>query len=147
MLFNGMTDEEKALLASICKLGEFDTGDLIVSEGDVGETLLIMRSGRAEVRKKLKSGEHKFLKELQQGDFFGEMSFLDKAARSASVVAQEKCEVLECRMDGLDRLCSGNPVIGAKLYRNMAMEMAARLRKNNEDLKKAVGFFMDSLNE
>jgi len=143
MLFDGMTDEEKALFAGICRVCEYSAGDQMVRAGAQGRSLLIVRTGSAEVRKQLDARNYKNLKVLKEGDFFGEMSFLHGAERSADVVATGRCEMLELTMEDFDKLCRQNPAIGMKIYRNMAVEVADRLRKNNEELKKAILWAME----
>ena len=138
MLLDNLTDEEQALIAGICRIREVEKGEEVVSEGEDGGTLLLIRKGRAEVRKALDTAKHKYLRELRTGDFFGEMCFLHKAPRSASVVALEKCEILELNNDDFDRLAEKYPEIGLKVYRNIAVELVERLRRNNEELKRAV---------
>jgi len=138
MLLDALTEEEQALFAQICRIRDCKTGEEVVSEGDKGESLLLLRKGRAEVRKALDKGNYKYLKELQKGEFFGEMSFLNRLARSASVVAVEDCEILELNRKDFEKLIKKNPEIGLKIYRNIAAELAFRLKRNNEDLRRAV---------
>lgn len=138
MLVDSLTAEEKALFEGICKVKEYQSGQQIVSEEDKGESLLLIRKGRAEVRKKLDASNYKYLKELDEGDFFGEMSFLTQVPRSASVIALDRCEVLELEKADFDILIQSNPSIGSKIFESIARELASRLRNNNEDLKKAV---------
>ena len=147
MLFKSMTDEEKVLFAQICKLKTYKSGDLIVKEGDPGETLIIIRHGKAEVRKGISGSNYKFLKELVDEDFCGDMSYLHKAPRNASVVAIEPCEVLELNATALDNLIVEYPQIGMKFYKNMAIEIAARLKRNNDELKKVSYLILHSLEE
>lgn len=146
MLLDNLTDEEQALVAEICHIREFKVDQTIVSEGEKGGALLLIRKGRAEVRKSLGVKNHKYLRELKKGDFFGEMCFLHRAPRSASVIALEDCEVLE--LDGLefDKLAVKNPEIGLKVYKNIASELVDRLRRNNEELKKAVLWAIEGAN-
>lgn len=139
MLLDDLTEEEQALFAEICRGGEYKAGDEVVSEGDEGDSLLFIRKGRAEVRKGLdSSNNYKYLKELQEGDFFGEMSFLSHAPRSATVVAMDTSEILELKSADFDKLVADYPALGLKVYRNIARELALRLKRNNEDLRKAV---------
>lgn len=138
MLFDAFTVEENTLFEKICKVRKYQSGQEIVSEGDEGGSLLLIRKGRAEVRKTLDSSNYKCLKELDPGDFFGEMSFLNQISRSASVIALEDCEILEVMKTDFDVLAQSNLDIGLKIYRSIAQELALRLKRNNEDLKKAV---------
>jgi CRP-like cAMP-binding protein len=146
MLLDGLTEEEQALVAEICKTREIKAGQKIVSEGEQGGTLLLMRKGRAEVRKSLDGKIQKYLKELKAGEFFGEMCFLNMASRSASVVALEKCEILELDGKDFDRLVRKHADIGLKIYRNIARELVERLNRNNEELKKAVLWAIEGAN-
>ncbi|MDD4871545.1 MAG: cyclic nucleotide-binding domain-containing protein [Kiritimatiellae bacterium] len=138
MLLDNLTDEEQALVAEICRIRECKCDDSVVSEGDRGGSILFIRKGRAEVRKSLGKNNHKFLRELHAGEFFGEMCFLNNVPRSASVVALEDCEILELNGADFDKLVRKYPEIGLKVYKNIASELVDRLRRNNEELKKAV---------
>jgi CRP-like cAMP-binding protein len=138
MLLDNLTAEEQALIAESSRIREYKAGDKIVSEGDAGGSLLLIRKGRAEVHKALDVKNHKFLRELRAGEFFGEMCFLHKALRSASVVALESCEVVELSGTDFERLIIKHPEIGMKIYKNIASELVDRLRRNNEELKKAI---------
>ena len=140
MLFDVLTEEEKALFAGICRISEYAPEATVVKEGDSGRTILIVRRGRAEARKPLGGKKYKLLKELKPGDFFGETTFLCGCPRSADVVAVEKTEILECEMQEFDAFCREYPEAGIKIYKVMAQEVAGRLRQNNEDLKKAVNW-------
>ena len=146
MLLDNLTDEEQALVAEICKIREFRTDQTIVSEGEKGGALLLIRKGRAEGRKSLGAKNHKFLRELKKGDFFGEMCFLHHAPRSASVIALEDCEILELEGLEFDKLAAKYPEIGLKVYKNIAAELVERLRRNNEELKKAVLWAIEGAN-
>jgi len=138
MLLDNLTAEEQALIAETSRVREYKAGEYIVSEGEAGGSILLIRKGRAEVRKSLDVRNHKFLREFRAGEFFGEMCFLHRAPRSASVIALEPCEVVE--LDGVDfeRLTTQYPDVGMKIYKNIAAELVDRLRRNNEELKKAV---------
>ena len=138
MLLDNLTAEEQALVAEICRIREFTKGDEVVVEGERGGSLLLIRKGRAEVLKSLGNKDHKFLREIKQGEFFGEMCFLKKAPRSASVHCLENCEILELDGADFDKLVLKYPEIGLKVYKNIAGELVDRLRRNNEELKKAV---------
>lgn len=139
MLFDALTEEEKALFAAICKITEYEREQVVVSEGDEGNTILIVRRGKAEARKRLDDdGKYKLLKQMLPGDFFGETTFLCGCPRTADVVTLEPTEILECAMSEFDEFCKQNPDAGLKIYKVMAQEVTERLKRNNEDLKKAV---------
>jgi CRP-like cAMP-binding protein len=139
MLLDILTEEEKALFAGICRITEYEPDQLVVAEGSEGGTILIVRRGKAEARKRLdEQGKYKLLKQMGAGDFFGETTFLCGCPRSADIVTIEKTEMLEMAMTEFDEFCEQNPAAGVKIYKVMAQEVAERLKKNTEDLKKAV---------
>lgn len=75
----------------------FRAGDVIVKEGDVGECMFFVQSGRAVAKK----GEEKVM-DYGSGDYFGELALKDESAqrkRQATIIAKTNCSLLK-----LDRL-------------------------------------------
>lgn len=138
MIIDILTDDERALLAGICKAREFRAGEEIVAEGTAGDSFLLIRKGSAEVRKLVKGETVGRLGSLRQGEFFGEMSFMTGAERSAAVVALTDCEVLEFVRSDFDKLAESNPRLGMAIYRGIAEGLATRLAMSNEHLRNAV---------
>ena len=138
MLFDDLTLDEKSLVGEIGKIQKYEDGDLVIQENEAGESIFVVLSGRLDVQKVIAPGRSKTLRAFSAGEFFGEMSFLDHAPRSASIVANGKCEVMELGAKDFQKLTGTHPVIAAKVYKNMARELTERLRINNEELKKAL---------
>ncbi len=80
--FRGFPDSEiwEIIRASVWQ--EYDAGDEIISEGDIEDSFYIVTEGNVSVKK----GE-KVMGELKRGDCFGEMGYLNKIKRTASIVA------------------------------------------------------------
>ena len=66
--------------------GVYQDGDVIVRQGETGECMHVIQSGRAEVLRE-KGGREIRLAILGEGDFFGEMAVIDPETRSATVRA------------------------------------------------------------
>lgn len=145
MLFDGLTDAEKVLAEKAGAVKLHPKGSTVVRESDAGSSMFLVRSGVVEVRKNLDPERYKQLKTLAADDFFGEMSFLTGAPRSADVVALHDSEILELRRDAFDRLVEKNPAVGAKVYRNIAQELANRLRRNNDELRSAILWALEEM--
>jgi CRP/FNR family cyclic AMP-dependent transcriptional regulator len=77
----------------------------IVEEGLAGDYMYVIREGRVKVTKASEDGREKIMDFLEAGNFFGEMSLLDQAPRSASVETLEASRLLALsRNDFLDLL-------------------------------------------
>ena len=145
MLFDTLTAQEKTLVEQMGALTKIPRDGEILREGSSGTSLYILMSGAAQVRKSIDPDKYKQLKDLRAGDLLGEMSLLTAAPRSASVVVTEDCEVLEITREALDRFAAKHPAVAMKLYRNIAVELAIRLKKNNDELKTAILWALDEM--
>jgi len=77
----------------------FNQGEIILKEHDLGDTAYLIKQGRVEVSKNTDNGKI-ILSYLGAGDTFGEMSMIDDKPRSATVTAAEETIVFElCRDD------------------------------------------------
>ncbi len=104
---------------------EFKAGTKIVSEGDTGVGFYLIISGGAEVRK---GGER--LAKLGKGSFFGEMSLLDEAPRSADVIATDDTRCLILSPWAMKGLIAAYPEVAL----GMLKELARRLRETDRAL-------------
>ena len=68
------------------------------------------------------------------GTMVGEMAFLDGAPRSADVVAEGDVESAVFEIADFNRLQQSHPVLHTKLLRNIAVSLATKLRKVNQDV-------------
>jgi CRP-like cAMP-binding protein len=71
---------------------------------------------------------------LGRGQFFGEMSFLDRQVHSADVYAQTDVELLIMTRTDFDRISASNPTLTAQVMQSIAIAIATRLRHTNSDL-------------
>ena len=79
-------------------LRQFESGEVIIIENDMGETAYIIDRGRVEVTKQL-DGEKIHLGYIEAGETFGEMSMIDDKPRSATVTAVEETVAREIHRD------------------------------------------------
>lgn len=103
---------------------EYAAGDLVIAEGDEGDTAFIIEEGRCEV---LKGGER--IRVMGPGEVFGEMAILSPGRRTATVRAIERAVLRKVSAKILaDELASMKPWMG-KLVR----AVAARFREREEE--------------
>jgi CRP/FNR family transcriptional regulator, cyclic AMP receptor protein len=88
----------------------FEPGQIIVKEGDLGETLFVVLEGSAKVIR-----GRKRVGEVVPGDFFGELSTIDGGPRTATVVAETPMRVLRLFRRTLDALIRDEPQLTLKL--------------------------------
>jgi hypothetical protein len=100
-------DEMVAVIAGL-KLLTFERGDVIIREGQPGNSLYMLTSGRVRAFVK-KEGKNSPVADLAEGAFFGEGSILTGKPRSATVAALTACELLELDRPTLDDITSRHP--------------------------------------
>jgi CRP-like cAMP-binding protein len=108
----------------------YNAGDTIFREGDVGNEMFIIQSGKVKISKQLKDGVEKTLVILGSGDFFGEMAVIDKDVRSANASALEASRLIALDEEVFEMHMQTNPKIVKKILKNLT----SRLRDSNQQI-------------
>lgn len=108
-LFRDFSVDEMVAVIQGLKLIACDSGEIIISEGEPGDSLYMLSAGRVKAFKRSASGRQSLLGEMSEGAFFGEISVLTGRPRSATVVAATACELLELDRGTLDRIAAAHP--------------------------------------
>jgi CRP/FNR family transcriptional regulator, cyclic AMP receptor protein len=135
-LFSELTDQEVTLLAASGSRQRMPNKNVIFQEGDSGEVLFIILSGKVKVILAGKNGKEFILSYLGPGSFFGEMAILESAPRSASVITVEPSEFFLLGQKHLTELLRNHPDIAMKILKNLSQ----RLRKISEQVRSLVMF-------
>lgn len=104
-----LSPEELQSLAEETTIRVYMPGEVVVHQGDEGSELFFILEGQAEVR--VGKSPQSLLATLNPLQFFGEMSLLTGEARSATVVAQTRLEVLVLNKGNMSRLFNTNPLL------------------------------------
>lgn len=104
-------------------------GEDIVRQGDLGDCMFVVQSGRVEVLQATSAGEQ-HLAFLETGDFFGEMAVFEKEKRSATVRASGEARVLKVDKKTLLRRIKEDPLLAV----NLLQTMSHRIRDLNAGL-------------
>lgn len=123
-----MSDIQAQLFAKFGK--QFPAGNVLFNEGDRGEEMFIIQSGRVKISKRIR-GVEKTLATLEKGEFFGEMSILNDKPRSATAETIDACEMLVIDRKTFDALIRGNVEIAVRFIKRLA----DRLREANEQME------------
>jgi CRP-like cAMP-binding protein len=118
-LFQGISEESMARLAAVTGEVDFEPGQFIVLQGQVGTGLFVIIEGSAKV---VRGTDELAL--LGPNDFFGELAVIDQQPRNASVQAVERTRCLALASWDLLDLLESDP----KLALNMIRAMVARIR-------------------
>lgn len=137
--FKGNSTETKRILKKICialEIKDFKKDEVIINEGEIGDTLYILYSGSVQV-KRLTPGNEQFAVvnlKSSQNVFFGEIALIDSDKRSASVIALEDCRTLFLDGKKFKELCEEEPVLGYRAIYRIARRLASSLRQSSKDL-------------
>ncbi len=107
----------------------FGDGEVIVQQGDVGEQMFVVQSGKVEVVLE-SNGLQRRVSVLESRDFFGEMALFDKELRSATVRALGEARVLTIDKRTLLKRISEDPLLAYNLLR----AMSSRVRDLNDQV-------------
>jgi CRP-like cAMP-binding protein len=94
-LFAELSEEELLAVVRGLQLLVFEPGQIVITEGQSGQSLFVITSGTVKVFVRNPAGHDVEVGELREGDFFGEISSLSGRPRTATVTAAERCELLE----------------------------------------------------
>jgi glutaminase len=133
-LFDGLRAEEVSALLPYLKRRRFHRTEAIVKIGDDAQELFFLARGHVSVTVDLASGATKRLATFSAGMAFGEMAVLDRAPRSANIVADTdvECDIME--LDDFEKLGRSHPGIKIKLLENLCLGLCHKLRKVNRDI-------------
>ena len=111
-----------------------DKGELVVKEGDPGDTMFIIVEGKVKVM--LRRGKKEIiLATLKKGNFFGEMSMLGGSPRSATVKAITDLKLLKITREDIERLSETNPKLLSEFAMGLFTELCQRISETNTSLE------------
>jgi CRP/FNR family transcriptional regulator, cyclic AMP receptor protein len=142
-IFRNLTDGQIAEILHISRKVTFPEGEVIMREGDAGDTMYIILEGIVEVAKSLVIGDsddepdakNKVFTRLDASGHavFGEMALLETMKRTATIRTVTKCIFYEIQRDGFLALVERDHELGYRILMNLARIVSARLRKADED--------------
>lgn len=105
-LFSTLAGEDLAAIAGIAEEVERDQGEAVVVEGEPGDALFFVVSGRVAVERGGKA-----VAELGEREVFGEMALLDPGPRSATVRAATDVVLLSIAREDFDDIMRDRPEV------------------------------------
>lgn len=137
-LLEDLTDDEADTLGLQMPLLHARAGQALITEGEVGDWMLLVLAGTVDVTKRSDHGEMSRLAVIKQGAAVGEMSMLDAAPRYATCTAIEDVQAGVLTRAAIARLIHDHPAIGAKILVKLTQLLAQRLRNTSTQLVKCL---------
>ena len=129
-LFATLTDAEFNSIEQIFIVRSYRKNQVIFLEEETGNYMYIVLAGKVKVTKSTLGGRDNILAIHQAGDFFGEMTVLDNAPRSADVITFEECKCLVLSAWDFNARMNVDPEIALKIL----PVVVKRFRETNERL-------------
>jgi SulP family sulfate permease len=131
-LYRGLDEAARNRLEQAMEHKLYGAGDHIVRAGDAADALMLVLFGSASIVVDHPDLGQVRLAGVRRGATIGEIGFLDRAPRSASVIAQEDTCVAVLSRQRYESLCTSDPQLVRQLLENIALDVAARLRQTNQ---------------
>lgn len=125
--FADVKTEDLSIVAKVLEEAQFHKGDIMFRQGDFGEDMYIVQSGRIGIALNDNQSQPDFVSEMKKGDCFGEMGLLDEQPRSASAHVIEDSTVLILSKERLKTLISSYPELSLGMLKSLSL----RLRNSN----------------
>ncbi|GIW82531.1 MAG: mechanosensitive ion channel protein MscS [Gemmatales bacterium] len=124
-----LPDDALDQLAAAAQRRFYASGEIIIREGEGGNDLFILHSGEVSVSVLDENGQQVELGRLGEHDFFGEMSLMTGAKRSATVTATKDCEVFVIDKFALAPLLESLPHLAEHISETLADRLRDRQKK------------------
>jgi CRP-like cAMP-binding protein len=128
-LLRGLERTQLELLSRQGELESYAPNEEVVRQGTLGDALYLVLTGRVHVY----AGDGaRPLATLETGEFFGEMSLVEPALRSATVRAVEGIEVFRLPHVAVVRLFETDPALMNRILVHVVRALSQRLRRTND---------------
>lgn len=117
----------------------FKPGSYIFREGYPAQSLFLVQKGTISIRKRTQQGEIE-LARVYSNEVLGELSYFDRANRSASAFVLTDVEVLEIEFTSLDKMYANVP----DYLKTIIAALAERLRRADETIRQLKREYVES---
>lgn len=131
-IFSDLSEDELATVSEQCERRTYCQGDKVLTEGETSRELFVIDQGMVQVSLGLAGKSSTPLINLGEGQVLGEMTLVDRGARSATVqVVSDSARLNVISHENLLKLCEENNHFGYIFMRNLAAEISLKLRYYN----------------
>ena len=133
-LFRALDDEAANELCELLTTRDVPAGTSVFHRGEPGDAMYLIESGRVRISLKDTDGHDATLAEMDDGDFFGEMSLLDGHPRSADATTRVDCRLAVLSRADFRTFLRKNPDIALGIL----TALTHRLRRTDDLLRHRV---------
>ena len=109
-------------------------GEVIITEGDGGDYMLLIVEGYVDILKKGMRHEQQHMTTVGPGMTLGEMSMIDGEPRFATCVATEPTVFAVLHRDDMAKIILDHPSLGSKILVKLVSMLSSRLRQTSARL-------------
>ncbi|MEP7355988.1 MAG: cyclic nucleotide-binding domain-containing protein [Anaerolineales bacterium] len=139
-IFFELTPTQLEMVAALCEERRCKAGDIIFEENAASDELYIIAQGEVDIQvdpslvggEDMKSPGLVTIATLRRGQSFGEVALVDQGLRSATArCAANNTHLVILPRDKLILLCDTYPALGYRLMRNLAADLALKIRSTD----------------
>ena len=133
-LFNGLPQGHLRRVVDIGVEEQYRTGATIFPEGEPGDKFYLIVEGAVRISRVVPGMGEEALAVLRPGNYFGEVSLIDDAPRSATAMCHEKCRLFVINRRDLEDLLFVDRDLAYELLWNWVRTLSRRLRATNDKM-------------
>ncbi len=127
-VFEEFTDDEVKTIYHYSARTHYQRDEVVFKEKSTEASLYVVLKGKLEAIAYTSDKKKIMLSAIDEGEVFGELSFLDGKERSATILAVKDVELLQISRDSFEKLRLEHPSIASKLIMDLARVVSLRLR-------------------
>ncbi|MGD8835287.1 MAG: Npt1/Npt2 family nucleotide transporter, partial [Desulfobacteraceae bacterium] len=129
-IFESLSVGELAAVASVTEEATYDDNQIVIQQGDPGDSLYLIIEGEVAVLKRQKEGNDLELDRIESGDHFGEMALFEQIPRTATIRTVEPCRMLVLHKQQFDEMVREYPQIALGICK----VLSSRIRKLHQKM-------------
>jgi CRP/FNR family cyclic AMP-dependent transcriptional regulator len=128
-----LNDDEAAMLAGLMHMQELSSGDYLIKEGTVDDSLHVMVEGNLEVVKHTAADGTASIAIVREGNLAGELSFIDGKVHTVGLRALCESKVISLPREEFERIVDENPQLVYKVMRAVARSAHRIMHQMNDE--------------
>jgi CRP/FNR family cyclic AMP-dependent transcriptional regulator len=128
-----LLDEELDAILEFASVYEFQPGESIIEQREIGQNMYLLVSGTVSVEVD-NSGKPVYIASLGPGEIFGEAGLFSNTERTASIIAQDNVQLIQINRQGFLKSINKRPKAAVKFMFMIIFGLLGKLKGVNEEL-------------